>query len=154
MKTVLFALAGLSALASASAASFAGIHGNQAKSDKVHKSHTAAEHSALAAVLIYADWCSSCKILEPKIKEAKAAGAFEGVDYIVLDYTGRDAQAMFAAADAAGVGGAVRAHLAEDVFTGWLLLVDRDDARVIGKVTKSLTANEISGAVKSAKLGA
>lgn len=164
MKKFIFVMAGLTAIASASAATLAPVdhknHGGEAVKEALADADATSEsgadvgNAALAAVLIHADWCSSCKILAPKVDAAKAAGAFESVDYVVLDYTGRDRDALFAAADKAGVGAAVRAHLADEVKTGWLLLVDRDDERVIGKVTKSLTADEISGAVKSALLGA
>ncbi|MEL6360582.1 MAG: hypothetical protein AAFR21_05810 [Pseudomonadota bacterium] len=106
----------------------------------------------VTAVMVYADWCSSCKILDPNVTKAKEAGAFEGIDYVVLDYTSRDQEAFFGAADEAGVGPAVRAHLADEIKTGWLLLVDNDDARVVGKAVKSMSPEEIAGAVKSASL--
>lgn len=104
----------------------------------------------LAAVLIYADWCSSCKVLDPKIQEAKAQGHIDGVQFVQLDYTRRDAEAMFAQADALGVGDAVRAQLSAEVKTGILLLVDIDDKTVVDDLRKELSADDIRARIQSA----
>ncbi len=105
----------------------------------------------LSAALIYADWCSACQVLDPRVEAARAAGAFEDVNYAVLDYTDRDGEALFAAADAAGMGEAVRAHLANGIRTGQLLLIDTDRQDVIGTVRKDLSAEEIAEVVAAAR---
>ena len=114
----------------------------------------ATEDSRLVAVLSYADWCSSCKILEPKVETVQASGAVEGVSFLTLDYTDRDVEAIFAAADAAGVGEAVRAHFAQSVTTGIMLLVDRDDKKVVSVVKKEMTNDEIAAAIQAAAAAA
>ncbi len=121
-------------------------------SGQIYKSETvqAEETARLAAVLVYADWCGSCKVLDPKVKEAQAAELGDGISFITLDYTARDADAFFAAADNAGVGEAVRAELGDTVKTGVLLLVDVDDKRVVGKVLKTMSVEEIVAALTSA----
>ena len=102
------------------------------------------------AVLIYADWCSSCKVLDPKIETVKSMGAVPGVEFVTLDYTAKDADAFYAQADAAGVSAAVKTYLDGTIKTGQLLLVDLDDQTVVGKVTKTLEPAEILTAVKDA----
>lgn len=102
------------------------------------------------AVLLYADWCSSCKTLDPKIKAVQAMGTMPGLDFVTLDYTAKNADDFYAQAAAAGVEAAVRTELDGTIKTGWLLLVDMDDARVIGKVTKSDSPADIATKLKDA----
>lgn len=102
------------------------------------------------AVLIYADWCGSCKVLDPKVKKVQSMGTLPGVEFVTLDYTAKDADEFYAQADAAGVGSAVKTYLDGTIKTGQLLLVDLDDQKVVGKVTKTLEPAEILTAVKDA----
>ena len=108
----------------------------------------------LAAVLVYADWCGSCKVLDPKLTEAKAEGPIDGLQHFVLDYTARDDAAFFASADALGIGEPVRAKLADTIKTGILLLVDVDDGTIVGDLRKELSVAQIRSAMKSAAAGA
>ena len=103
------------------------------------------------AVLVYADWCGSCKVLDPKIKTVKAMGDIAGLEYVTLDYTNKMSNDFFAQAEASNIGVAVKAYFPDGkIKTGQLLLVDIDDQKVIGKVTKSLEAPEIVTALKDA----
>lgn len=104
----------------------------------------------LAAVLVYADWCSSCKILDPKLQTAKTEGAIDGLQHLVLDYTDRDDEAFFASADAIGIGGAIRDQLKGSVTTGILLLVDVDDRKVVADLRKELSPAELRAAMVAA----
>jgi len=107
----------------------------------------------LVAALSYADWCGSCKTLDPKIQEARASGDL-GAAFVTLDYTAKDKDSFFAAADAAGIGAAVRAKYSEGVKTGQLLLIDVDDAKIVSVVTKQMSPAEIAEAIKAAAAGA
>ena len=109
-----------------------------------------AEDARLAAVLVYADWCSSCKIIDPKIAAAKAAGPMENVSFVTLDYTDRNAHAFFQQADQLGIGAPIRAQLEGNVKTGILLLVDLDDQKVVGDLRKELSAQDIRSQIISA----
>lgn len=102
------------------------------------------------AVLVYADWCGSCKVLDPKIKAVQAMGPMPGVEFVTLDYTDKDADNFYAQAKAAGVEEAVRAELDGTIKTGWLLLVDVDDKRVLSKVTKADETAEIVTKIQDA----
>ncbi len=102
------------------------------------------------AVLIYADWCGSCKILDPKLKAIKSGAPIGGLEYVTLDYTDKDKAAFFAAASAAGVEAPVREFFGDSIKTGLLLLIDADDQTVIEKVTKAYSEDEIVTALKNA----
>ena len=104
----------------------------------------------LAAVLIYADWCGSCKILDPKINNVKNTHSFKGTAFVTLDYTAKDDAAFFADAQTAGVAQAVRDHLGGTVKTGQLLLIDMDDKKVIGVVKKDMNEPAIAKAIEVA----
>ena len=104
----------------------------------------------LAAVLIYADWCGSCKVLDPKLQSAKAEGPIAGLQHFVLNYTDRDEDALFTAADELGLGAPIREKLSDGVKTGILLLVDLDDGTVVGDLRKELSAEEIRAAMVAA----
>lgn len=102
--------------------------------------------ASVAAVLIYADWCGSCQVLDPKVTAVREAGV-DGARFVTLDYTDRDDAAFFAAADAAGVGPAIRQQLAQKVKTGQLLLVDLEDQLVTEVVTKGKSEAEIAAII-------
>ena len=114
----------------------------------------AAKDARLAAVFIYADWCGSCKKLDPKIKAAKARNDFADTSFITLDYTERDQDAVFHAADVAGVGAPIRAFFADEMTTGLLLLVDLDDQTIVGDLRKRLSVEEIEAAIVNAAAAA
>jgi len=95
------------------------------------------------AVLVYADWCGSCKVLDPKVKKVQAMGKMPGLEFVTLDYTDKDADAFYIAANEAGVAEAVKTYLGDTIKTGQLLLIDLDDQKVVGKVTKTLDPSEI-----------
>ena len=102
------------------------------------------------SVLVYAYWCGSCKVIDPKVQKVKSMGAIPGLDFVTLDYTLKDPNTFYAQADEAGVGKAVRDYLDGTIKTGWLLFVDVDDEKVIGKVTKKSDTSEIVTALKQA----
>ncbi len=103
-----------------------------------------------AAVLVYADWCGSCKALDPKIKEVQARGEMAGLEFVTLDYTIRDEANFYAQAKAAGVDEAVKTHLNGTIKTGHLLLVDLDDQKVLSTVTRTFEPDQIATALEAA----
>lgn len=123
-------------------------------SSAVKASDYTASDTKTKAVLVYADWCSSCKIIGPKIETVQtslgAGGTIAGLEFVTLDYTDKNLENFYAQADAAGVGEAVRGYGNGNVTTGVLLLVDVDDQKVIRRVTKDFGNLEIKSALKDA----
>ncbi|MEM9015160.1 MAG: hypothetical protein AAGB02_08650 [Pseudomonadota bacterium] len=104
----------------------------------------------IAAVLSYADWCSSCKILDPKLTAVKAGAAIPGVQYVTIDYTDKNADSFFAGADAAGVGPAVREKFDGEVKTGLLLIVNLETGQLVDTLTKTVSEEELRAALENA----
>lgn len=135
------ACAGLVACGGEKAAQTSASSAEQAAPETVTETAEIPSEAKVAAVLIYADWCSSCKIIDPKLKAVQAGEPIEGLEHVVLDYTSRDQDAMLASADAMGVGKALRAHYAnEELKTGLVLLVDMENQVVVDDLRKELSA--------------
>lgn len=150
LKNLTISLAAITMLSACSGTDDA-VATNEINSDTITDVAAAEEEQAkTAAVLVYADWCSSCKTLDPKIEQVKAQGKMAGLKYVTLDYTARDEADFFAQAEAAGVDEAVRTHLDGTIKTGQLLLVDLDDKKVVSIVTKSFEPEQIVTAMKEA----
>ncbi|NNE41333.1 MAG: thioredoxin family protein [Marinicaulis sp.] len=113
-------------------------------------SKEALEDARVAAVLLRADWCTSCKILEPKLDVVKAQDAIDGLAHVTIDYTDRDKGALYAAAVEIGVGEAIYKYLDGDVTTGIVLLVDLASNEVVGDLRKSLSEVELREAMTKA----
>jgi len=118
--------------------------------DTMAEKASAMMETKTTAVLVYADWCGSCKVLDPAVKKVQAMGKIPGVEFVVLDYTDKDADAFYAQAETAGVKDAVIAYQDGTIKTGQLLLVDMDDDKVISKITKDSAAPEILAKIKDA----
>lgn len=113
-----------------------------------------AEETRVLAVLSYADWCGSCKVLDPKIKAIQATNAFEGVEFATIDFTSRDKDAFFADAETLGIGETMRTKFADKVKTGQLFLVDLGSGEIISTVDKSMDDAEIIAAITEASTSA
>lgn len=104
--------------------------------------HAAAEdtHKTMAperfAILFYADWCGSCKILDPKVTAARSElGSDTRTLFITLDLTDDGTQAQ-AAMLAKSLGlDSIYEEYGEK--TGFLLVVDAEDRIVTHKLTKT-----------------
>lgn len=98
----------------------------------------------LAAVMVRADWCPTCKVIEPKVLAARADQQLDGVAHIVIDYTERDDRDFYAQADAAGVGRAMRREFSDGIYTGMLYVVDVDSQKIVGDARNPTTTEKIT----------
>lgn len=147
VKSTLLALFG--ALAISFGAHAAGDYGKKSKMEAADVQTEA----QTKAVLIYADWCGSCKILDPRIEAVKESGEFDkSVEFVKLDYTARDKDAFYKAAKEAGVKKAVySAFEAKGVKTGLLFIVSADGTEILDTVTKKHSEKEIAEAISAAQ---
>ena len=111
---------------------------------------TPKEQTRILAVMSYADWCGSCKALDPKVKAVRAANTFDGVEFATIDYTSRNKDAFFADAETLGVGAAMRTTFGDSVKTGRLYLIDLSTGDVISTVDKSMDEATIAQAIMDA----
>ncbi len=135
----IFALAGVLALASC------GQSATKSEAAFRYKDTPVSEIAAskTAAVLIYADWCGGCKALDPKLQAVRSKKSVDGLSFVTLDYTKKDKAAFYLTANTAGVELPVRDYLDGKISTGQMLLIDLDDQKVIGKITKDMSEDEI-----------
>ena len=116
--------------------------------DNVSASVEQIADARLAAVMVYADWCGSCKVLDPRINAIRENNQFDQTAFITLDYTSKNKEAFYAAAQAYGVDNAVKDYLGQKVKTGQLLLVDLDDKRVVSVIKKDMDDQDIIFMIK------
>jgi thiol-disulfide isomerase/thioredoxin len=102
------------------------------------------------AVMIYADWCSSCKVLEPKVTAVRSEYEARGLEFIVLNYTQKDRADLFAQAKHHGVDLAMQAALGPRIKTGQLILVPASGDRVISTINMGHTKEEIAAKFEAA----
>jgi thiol-disulfide isomerase/thioredoxin len=109
------------------------------------------EPPKVLALLFYADWCNSCKVLEPKLNQVKRDFQDQSILFTRFDLTDdftKDQAAHYAAL--LGL---------EDVYhenakkTGFVLLIDWPSKKVLGKITKEKSPEEIKSMLTHAQMG-
>lgn len=100
--------------------------------------------SPLYAISFHADWCGSCKVLSPKVKEAKSIGDLgnKNVLFVRLDLT--DKTTSHQSALLASTLGIEAFYKSNNGKTGFILLVNSSTGETVGKITKDMDANQIS----------
>ena len=106
-----------------------------------------AESTRLLAVTSFADWCGSCKALDPKIQAVKASNSFEGVEFFTIDYTPKNTEDFYKSAAILGVDETFRAIFDGKVKTGRLYLIDRASGEIRREITQDMTVAEIAASI-------
>ncbi len=137
---LIVAIATLLAVANASAAK-----------GKPMKSFDVTEPKVIGA-LFYADWCGSCKTLDPKLKSVQKSYVNKPVLFTQFDVTNLSAQYqsnLFA--HTIGL-----EHVLEEigVKTGFMVLINRDSGKIVGQIDRddspSLIKEKIDAAIAAA----
>ena len=113
-----------------------------------------AETTRIVAVLPYATWCGSCKMLDPRIRRVRDANAFDTVEFFAIDYTQKDDAAFFADADTLGVGDTFRVLFETKISTGKLYLIDLASGAVVAEITKDMDEATIATKIAAAAANA
>lgn len=118
------------------------------------RADSAAQASAkpkVVGMLFYADWCNSCKVLEPKLQGVKQDFKGTGVLFSRFDLTDdftKEQSALFASL----LGWS---NIYEDnQATGFMLLVDPKSKRVLGRLTKAQSPDELRAGIRQALVAA
>lgn len=110
--------------------------------------HAQTNASTPTAVLFYADWCGSCKILDPKVEEARKNSAAQGIDFVKLDMT--DQASRQKSKQLAETKGLTKLLDTYGYGTGFMVIYDKKNDKVIKTITSSQNTTEIVSAFKKA----
>lgn len=102
------------------------------------------------AVMSHADWCPSCKIVEPLVESVRANADLTGIAFTEIDYTDKNEAGFFAQSEALGVGEAIERRFGEEIFTGRMVLVDADTQQLVGEIDKTMDADAVLAAFQKA----
>lgn len=104
----------------------------------------AAIKPAVYGILFYADWCGSCKALDPKIVKAREDAMLDEKDilFVRLDLTDETTQHQSALMAAAL--GIEELYTANNGKTGFMLLLNAKTKKKIDVLTKTMESDEIA----------
>jgi thiol-disulfide isomerase/thioredoxin len=101
----------------------------------------------LVAAMFYSAWCGSCAVLEPKLQVVVPQFDGRAVEFTKFDFSMGQTESLAKKADALGVDQVYQAHKGE---TGFMALIDRRDEREIGRITLSLSDDQIRTVIEEA----
>ncbi|HEX9783815.1 MAG TPA: thioredoxin domain-containing protein [Opitutaceae bacterium] len=102
----------------------------------------------VVGLLFYADWCASCKVLEPKLNAVKKDFAGKPIVFTRVDMTDdftKEQSALLAAQ--LGFGDAYAENAPK---TGFMLLLDSATGRVLSKLMKTQSEEDLKAAITRA----
>tara|TARA_Y100001001_G_scaffold155568_1_gene171488 strand:+ start:153 stop:548 length:396 start_codon:yes stop_codon:yes gene_type:complete len=104
------------------------------------------------AVMFYADWCTTCKVLDKTLNETRSKNeTVDGADYILFDMTDGDTREQAkATADKENLGKLLKTYGAA---TGFLVLFDVDSQKVLHVIRGGAKEREIVQAFEHALQG-
>ncbi len=103
---------------------------------------------AVYGVIMYADWCGSCKALDPKITQARKDANLDTQEklFVTLDLT--DDVAKHQSAMMAATLGITDAYEANAGKTGFMLLLDANSGQKLAQVTNKYKPTEIAAKIQ------
>ena len=99
-------------------------------------------------VKFYADWCGSCKVMQPELDKFLENTKDKSTLYVHFDLTDEQTRQKSAyLAHSLGLEDIYNEHAAK---TGFALLVDNDSKAVEGKITKDMSSEEMLAMLETA----
>lgn len=102
-------------------------------------------------VMFYADTCGSCKVLDPKIEAVKSSFLTKPVLFVKLDHSNDGTKNQSALL--AGSLGLGEVYKAQEKASGFMLIVNADSKKVLGKLTRDMSEAEIKAELDKALAG-
>ncbi len=130
-------------------ASFAGASDAQPGSD-ARPSGTRAEAARtprVIALTFYADWCATCRVVEPRLEEVFGGFSDQPLLTVKLDKSDRDSKQAEYMLAALGLGELWREHAGK---TGYVLLVDAETKRVVDTLTRAHDTQTMTSKLRQA----
>lgn len=107
-----------------------------------------ADDPEVYAVVFYADWCGTCKALDPKVMQVWPSFADEPIEMVKLDFT--DAATTEAAEALAAEHGLGDVYTADAGKTGFIVLVSADTMEEVGRIGARDSVDEIRSKLRAA----
>lgn len=106
----------------------------------------------IAGVYFYADWCGTCKLLEPRVEKARAEEeAAKDIDFITFDMT--DSTSIARTRKMAQMENLDSVLQKYGAATGFLVLYDRSNDETLQVLTSKDSSEKIQKAFKDAVEG-
>ena len=109
----------------------------------------AAADTKLYSVMFYADWCPSCKKLEPALTEAREMGKLDEQAVLFIRFDLTDSETKAQSAMLAKALGLDALYAANDGKTGYALLLDAATLEPRAQLTKTMTPEAIAMTIKA-----
>jgi len=113
---------------------------NKSIVDTTVYSNTSKVNNKLLLVKYHADWCGSCKEIEPKITKLNSRLKGKPIKYIALDLTNK-ASTKNAKTLASNYG--ISDLIAEKQKTGYVAIIDANSKKILGKLYKTQSVEEM-----------
>jgi thiol-disulfide isomerase/thioredoxin len=99
---------------------------------------------AVYGVLFYADWCGSCKALDPKVAEARKEAKLDSQDILFVTLNLTDETTKHQAAMMAATLGIFDLYESNSGNTGFMLLLNAETGEKLAQLTKKMKVGDIA----------
>lgn len=101
----------------------------------------------LVGLYFHASWCSSCKVIDPKIEEASEA--LKKLPFLLVTFDVSNKVTQHQAGMTAAAMGYGEIYKETGLKTGFIILVDPDTKAEVGRITKSDDVASITKTIES-----
>jgi thiol-disulfide isomerase/thioredoxin len=101
----------------------------------------------LVAATFYSAWCSSCAVLDPKLRKVAPTFAGRAVEFVKFDFSMGQPEALTDKARSLGV---EDVYLANKGATGFMALIDRRNQQVVHLITLRESEDQIRADIEAA----